>query len=508
LILFVVRFMGTITRQSFKGTFINFGGAIVGAFYLLFLQTKYLSQEELGLFQVFIQAALVMVGFAKLGMQSSMMRYFPKFETKDKTHNGFSFWAFAIPTLGIILTYIVLTVFKQPIKAFYAEKSPVFNHYYYLIILLIAGYIYIEIAEIYCAIKQRIVVPKIMREWLIRLGNIGFLILFAAKLISFEQLLFGFIATHLLCAIIDILYLNSINKLSFKINKEILTPKLIKNFSWFTASSMLTAFLGIIVSRLDFLMLTGINGLSDTAIYAIAFSFIALIELPNRSLMQLATPQISHKIAADDKNELERFYKKTSHNQVAIGILMFGLLWLNLDLLYHILPNGALYAQGKNVVLFIGFAKILEFMFSSGGALISFSKVYWLEIPLSIVNVAVGVLANILLIPIYGVTGAAMGTAAVYLVAFILGILILKYIIKITPFSAKALTSLLLIGTLILLIHFIQIENPWLQSAAKTSIFATLSLLLIYNTPYFTEIKQLINTLINRLKTKNFNHKT
>jgi len=500
--------MGTITRQSFKGTFINFGGAIVGAFYLLFLQTKFLSQEELGLFQVFIQAALVMVGFAKLGMQSSMMRYFPKFETKDNRHNGFSFWAFAIPTLGIVLTYLALVVFKQPIKAFYAEKSPIFNHYYYLIILLITGYIYIEISEIYCAIKQRIVVPKIMREWLIRVGNIGFLILFASQLINFEQLLFGFIFTHLVCAVVDILYLNSINKLSFKINKKILTPKLIKDFSWFTASSMLTAFLGIVVSRLDFLMLTGINGLSDTAIYAIAFSFVALIELPNRSLMQLATPQISQKIAADDKNELERFYKKTSHNQVAIGILMFGFLWLNLDLIYHILPNGNLYSQGKNVVLFIGFAKILEFMFSSGGAMISFSKVYWLEIPLSIINVVVGVLANALLIPIFGVTGAAMGTAAVYLVAFILGILILKYIIKITPFSSKALMSLFMISMLICCIHLIQMPNPWLQSITKTFLFATISMLLIYRTPYFLEIKQLINSLINRIKTKNFNHKT
>ncbi len=500
-------FMGTITRQSFKGTIINFGAAFLGAFYLLFLQTKFLTAQELGLFQVFIQAALVMVGFAKLGMQSSMVRYFPQFQTSDNKHKGFSFWVFAIPTIGLLLTYIVLFVFKTPIKAYYAAKSPVFNHYYYLIILLVAAYIYIEIAEIYCAIKQRIVVPKILKEWWIRILNVIFILLFGFQVISFSFLLFGFIFAHLSCAIADIVYLNSINKLNFGIDRTVLSRKLVKDFTWFTTSSMVTAFLGIIVSRLDFLMLTGMNGLGDTAIYAIAFSFIALIELPNRSLMQMATPQISKKIADDNKIELERFYKKTSHNQVVIGILMFGMLWLNLDLIYHLLPKGELYSTGKNVVLFIGFAKILEFMFSSGGAILSFSKLFWLEIPLSIINVLVGLTANYLLIPIYGVTGAAMGTALVYFVAFLFGIAVLKIGLKISPFSKDAIVALFFICILIALIHFILINDIWLASLLKTTLFAGASLFLIFFTPYFGDLKEMISKLFNRLKNRNFSTK-
>ena len=59
--------MGIVARQSIKGTLATYFGVAVGIVTTFFVQTKYLTTEEIGLVDVLLQSALLFSGLAQLG---------------------------------------------------------------------------------------------------------------------------------------------------------------------------------------------------------------------------------------------------------------------------------------------------------------------------------------------------------------------------------------------------------------------------------------------------------
>ena len=51
--------MGVIARQSIKGAMANYLGEAIGFFVSFFVLTRYLTQEEIGLTRVMVDAALL-----------------------------------------------------------------------------------------------------------------------------------------------------------------------------------------------------------------------------------------------------------------------------------------------------------------------------------------------------------------------------------------------------------------------------------------------------------------
>ena len=66
--------MGIVARQSIKGTIATYVGVAVGIVTTFFVQTKYLTTEEIGLVDVLLQSALLFSGLAQLGTNTSAMR--------------------------------------------------------------------------------------------------------------------------------------------------------------------------------------------------------------------------------------------------------------------------------------------------------------------------------------------------------------------------------------------------------------------------------------------------
>ena len=59
--------MGIVIRQSIKGTAINYIGAFIGFLTTFFVQTRFLSAEEIGLLSVIYEAGMFVTALAMLG---------------------------------------------------------------------------------------------------------------------------------------------------------------------------------------------------------------------------------------------------------------------------------------------------------------------------------------------------------------------------------------------------------------------------------------------------------
>lgn len=69
--------MGIVIRQSIKGTFVNYVGAFIGFLTTMFVVTKFLKPEEIGLTKVIYEVSFLFASLAQLGTSASAMRFSP-----------------------------------------------------------------------------------------------------------------------------------------------------------------------------------------------------------------------------------------------------------------------------------------------------------------------------------------------------------------------------------------------------------------------------------------------
>ena len=99
--------MGVVIKQSIRGTIVNYVGVIIGFLTTFFILTAYLTQEEIGLTRVLVDAAVLFSSFAQLGTGSSIIRFFPFFKDEKQKHHGFFFWTLVVPFVGFLIFLLV-----------------------------------------------------------------------------------------------------------------------------------------------------------------------------------------------------------------------------------------------------------------------------------------------------------------------------------------------------------------------------------------------------------------
>jgi len=195
------------------------------------------------------------------------------------------------------------------------------------------------------------------------------------------------------------------------------------------------------------LMLGSLAGLDQTAIYAIAFYMASVIAIPQRSINKIVSPLLADFIKNKEWNEVGSIYTKSSLNQLIPGIFIFGLIWINLDVVYHMMPD--FYAAGRWVVFIVGIGKIIEMITGVNGLILINSRHYRVSFYTNLILIAVTIGANYIMIPLYGIEGAAL--ASVLAILIYNGTKYLWVLIKmrLQPFTKKTvIVTLLGIGSL------------------------------------------------------------
>jgi len=179
--------MGVIIRQSIKGTLASYVGSVIGFVNILILFPLFLSTEEIGLYRVLLDAASFFVMFSVLGATDATIKFFPYFKDQSKQHNGFLTYATHIGLLGFVLFVIVYFAMEETIMGKFIENSPLLVDYGQYIIPLSFLILFYNIFTVYARSLLRIVIPKIIREILIRvLLGIG-TVLYFLDVLSFQD---------------------------------------------------------------------------------------------------------------------------------------------------------------------------------------------------------------------------------------------------------------------------------------------------------------------------------
>jgi len=237
----------------------------------------------------------------------------------------------------------------------------------------------------------------------------------------------------------------------------------------------------IVIGKVDSIMVSGLLGLAANAVYTTAFYMATVIEVPKRALSQVAMPLIARAFEKKDMKDIQMIYQKTSINQFIIGALILIGIWANLDNIFQLVPKSDIYETGKYVVLIIGVGKLLDMIFGPSSEIIVLSKYYGFNIILIILLAGSIVYANNLLIPTYGINGAAIGSAIALILFNFIKFVFIWATLKMQPFT-WATFRVLLITILTIGINLIlpKVDNVFIdiiyRSTIITILFGTLIL--------------------------------
>ena len=427
--------MGIIIRQSLKGTVANYIGVAIGFFTTFFVLVSYLTAEEIGLTRVILDAAVLLAGLAQLGTSSSTMRFFPYFRDEEKKDNGFFFWTLIIPLVGFVIFTLLFVLFKAPISDFFHEKSPLFVDYYNLVIPVAFWMLYNTVFECNASVLQRIAVPRFIKEVGCRIFLLATYLLYGFDIISFDGVLKGFAIIYFLCTLLNIGYLISLKRVSFKPNFKFVTPAIRKDFTFYTLFLVAAAVVGLITPSINTFFVSAKMGLESTGVFTIALYIVAIIEMPYRSLGIVSLPSISQAMKDGDLQLTNQLCKSVSMHQFLISSFIFILIWMNIDLFFELLPNGEIYSGAKMVIAILGLSRILHSSLSIAISALGFSKHYYFSLIYTFILTFAAIVLNNKLIPIYGIDGAAWATLISYVVAYIFLLPFLYFTTKVSILS-------------------------------------------------------------------------
>ncbi len=500
--------MGIVARQSIKGTLATYFGVAVGIVTTFFVQTKYLTTEEIGLVDVLLQSALLFSGLAQLGTNTSAMRYYPYFKDEEHRDHGFFGWTLIVPLMGFILFLGGFFALRNPIASFFSEKSALFIDYIYYVIPLAFFMLYISVFETNSNLLMRIVVPRFIREVGLRVMTLVIYLLYGFHVLSLTGMVVAFCVSYGLATVVNIVYLFTLHRVSFRIEKKYITPKLKRDFLIYTVFLITSALAGNITPLLNRYFVAGKQGLAISGILTIAIYIATLVEMPYRSLGSISKPQISQAMADGNVKEADRICKSVALHQFLAGSLVFFFIWINIDTVFALLPNGEVFAAGKWAVLILGISRLVNSTLNVGTTVLSYSKIYYYSLFFTILLTVLAWWLNARWVVEWGVNGAAFATLVAYMVHYVLLLALIRWKIGTSPLSAKQLLVLLVVGVLFGLDWlWSKALTPWfvglfskpvygltIDSLLKTTLFLVIGLVAIYK----IKISQSVNDVIDK----------
>jgi len=493
--------MGIIKRQGLKSTIVNFVGVIIGALSML---TVYSLNPDLhGYAQWLYNISVLLLPFATFGLLTLVVKYFPSYSKSDKkNYNGF----LSLILSGLVITYVLFLVFwfffkKQLISLLAWARIPNTdiieeNEVYLLGLLGLMILLRLLVSQSWNGL--RIVVPDIIEK-------LGFkiflpLLILAFIYMEFSKAVFAYaiLGFFLMAVILMIIYLKYLGMLNFGKVKKPVGGHSYKEMGKFAIFSNLNQLGATMATRLDGIMIPLFIDWASNSFYTKALFVANVLDVPTRSLNQIAAPIISKAWEEDDRKEISMIYKKAGNNLFLIGAFVFLVIWFVLDDLVQLSLDPSTFPMIRSIFLVLAFTKIVDMLTSVNTHILIYSKAYKWNLVFLLLLGAINIYLNLKFIPTYGIVGAAYATG-ISICCYNLAKTIFIYIrFGMQPFTASNLKTVVLLLIFLGIYQFIPDSgSPWINLIYK-SVFVGIAYLSL---AYFWKVSDDANEMgINILR--------
>ena len=154
--------MGILARQAGWNAALGYVGLVLGFINVVILYPKFLSADEFGLTRLLVSIATITAQVAQLGMDNTLIRYFPYFKDGARQHNGILGIMLGIGTLGALLAGLVVWAMHGHFMAWFGTTDGLYGDFGLYVLPFIVSEVYFFllhqlIAEIGTCQKQGVI---------------------------------------------------------------------------------------------------------------------------------------------------------------------------------------------------------------------------------------------------------------------------------------------------------------------------------------------------------------
>lgn len=483
--------MGIIRNQSIKNSISFYIGMLIGAVNTVLIYPNVFNDqpEHWGLLSILVAYATLIGTFSSLGVPRIFIRFFPTIKEKGQLY----FLSLITPLFGFIIFCFGYWLFKAELFDL-LNASPLLQENFFYIFLLV---FFISFFDVLTSVSRSYLdaaTPIFLNEIFLKLYCLIILLIHGFKFIDFTAFLqlyvAGFLFKFLLLFIIQIFKGN----LSLNLTVGALKIKEIVVYGFYVLIGGASV---MFVSRLDMLMIGVLLDLEQVAFYTLAFYIGSVIKVPGKSIVSISVPLLAKAWDEKDFKQIQTIYSKSSINQLIVGGLFFLCVWINIDAIFSILPEK--FSYGKWVVMYIGLAQLFNVAAGLNGSIIVNSKYYKYDLVTNILLVVLTIISNYLLIPKYGINGAAMATAFSVFLFNLIRLILIKVKMGLQPFSLKTLyTVLILFAVYGISIYLPLSGNLYLDIVWKTFVVLAIFIPLLLNLELSEDINKVVNDVRKR----------
>jgi O-antigen/teichoic acid export membrane protein len=426
--------MSQIRKQGIYNMFFSYAGVGIGFFVTIF-KTQALTSEEIGLISLLLSISSILVFGMLLGTPSIIMKFLPSVKDNDHDKMGFLLFLFFIPIVSLFFISIIFIVFRDFLINNYIE-NPELSKYYIFILLFTFFNGFFQIFDMTCRSLYKSVFPNFLNGFLRPITHLVILFIVYYYKLNFEIYFYMYFIIISLKTITLLVYLFGQVKI-VKPNFTFINTSNIKKYFTYGLFMLVAGLAGTLTTKIDKIMLGYFNTLSNVGIYTIAITIGNVLGVIGGSVLRIAHPKISQAWEVNDLNEIDKIYKRTTNLQIYLGLFIFTLLFFFSDNILLFLGDN--YIEGYSVLIFIALGQLINISAGMCGGIIGFSHYYKFDFYIRLVLIVINVIMNYLLIPSYGMLGAAIATAFSLGMYNILKVLFVYYKFSLQPYSLEVI---------------------------------------------------------------------
>ena len=414
--------MGIVQRQTIRGTAWSYLGALLGFVNIIILSPKIFTTGEIGVVQLLLSFATMLAQFSSLGFTNVINRLFPYFRDGRGRHHGFLGLSVVITLAGFLGALIFLKIYGPHFEQANLERSPLISEYsFYLPALLLITLLF-NLLDNYNKVLYDAVLGTFLREFLFRVFNLAFIILFWAGIIDFDGYVFWYIVSQGIPLIIIFISLLIRKEISFRLEPGFITRNLKREIIILSLFGILTGITTVTLTTLDKLFINTYLGEAEVGIYSIASYFAVLITLPGRSVSKISIPFLAESWKNNDIEKIDDMYIRSSVSQYAVGLLIFIGLLVHIDNIFRLLPD--VYSKSAAVIILISLGNLVSGSAGINGVILSTSSLYRYQTWLMLILIGLFVGTSMIFIPLFGITGAALAAMISNIIYSMLGVVL------------------------------------------------------------------------------------
>ncbi len=485
--------MGIVAKQSIKNLIATYLGFAIGALNTLYLYVNFMSETYYGLVSFIVSTAMIVMPFMAFGVPNTIIKFFSSYEKEAQTR--FLSWILWLPMVIAIPMAGMCYFFYVEIAGFLSSKNEIVTGYIWHIYIIAVSAAYFEVFYAWSKVHLKSVFGNFMKEVFHRLAILFLLILLAFELIQVSFFINSLVAVYILRMVIMKGYAYYLKMPVITLSRK--RPHNASDVLKYTILIIIAGSVATMLLDLDKVMLGLYKEIDNVAYYGVAIYIATVISVPLRAMHQITYPMVAAMLNENRREEMGELYTKSSISLLVVSGLLFLLICCNIQSLYEILnPN---YAVGLYVVLLISTAKLFDNMLGVNNAIVFNSDYYRLVLFIGVFLVLVAIVLNMILIPLYGIYGAAIATLIASVSYGIMKLIIVKRKFNIQPFSVKTAIALCIIVLFFIGFYFWDFGiHPLISIVLKSCILSVLYVITVYVLNVSPDITQAIQKVLKR----------